>query len=270
MVARGIDYCCFLRANKVRPYTGFLVLQKAINLFCKQGRPVVARGIDYCCFLRANKVRLYTGFLVLQKSFMLFVHLEKRRRMIEKYPIILASASPRRRELFAVIAEPFECENADVDELNDIPADARALCLELARRKCLAVAERRGDCAVIGCDTVVALDGENFGKPQDVNEARAMLQKLSGRKHEVYTGVYIRYPGGARHFVCRSSVTFFPLSKTEIEQYIATPEPYDKAGGYGIQGAAAKFVKSINGDYFNVMGLPVSRLYRLLNRLDLL
>lgn len=189
---------------------------------------------------------------------------------MKKVPIVLASASPRRRELFAMITQPFECENAGVDELNDVPDDARALALELARRKCLAVAQTRAGCVVIGCDTVVTLDGEIFGKPQNPSEARAMLQKLSGRRHLVYTGVYIKYPGGAQRFACRSSVTFFPLSEAEIEQYIATTEPYDKAGGYGIQGAAAKFVKGINGDYFNVMGLPVSRLYRRLNQLGLL
>lgn len=189
---------------------------------------------------------------------------------MEKVPFVLASASPRRRELFAMIVPEFECENADVDELCDVPENARALCLELARRKCLAVTARREGCVVIGCDTVVALDGEIFGKPHNPDEARAMLQKLSGRRHTVYTGVYVKCSGGARRFSCRTDVEFFPISETDIARCIATPEPYDKAGGYGIQGQASKFVKGIRGDYFNVMGLPVSRLYRLLYRLDLL
>ncbi len=181
--------------------------------------------------------------------------------------IILASKSPRRRELFSLITKSFTCVASDVDENAVSAADARELCLTLARLKCRDIARRRKSDAVIGCDTVVSSGGRVLGKPRSRDEAREMLTLLSGSAHSVFTGVCLAVPpSGEEGFVCETEVEFFDVSPAEIESYIATDEPYDKAGGYGIQGGAARFVKEIRGDYFNVMGLPVSRLYRLLQK----
>lgn len=187
-----------------------------------------------------------------------------------KFSIILASESPRRRELFSLLSGHYTCVVSDVDERSATAADAPSLCLSLARLKCKAVFALYPDSTVIGCDTVVEIGGDIIGKPTDTAQARTMMQRLSGQTHRVYTGVYIKCPDGENSFVCASSVEFFPISADDIETYIATDEPYDKAGGYGIQGAAAKFIKGIEGDYFNVMGLPISRLYNMLSEMALL
>lgn len=181
--------------------------------------------------------------------------------------IILASKSPRRRELFSLITTHYECIVSHVDEHRAQADDAKHLCLQLAQLKAAAVFSNHTNCVVIGCDTVVEVDGAILGKPKNKDEARSMLQLLSGRKHNVYTGVSILGPAGNKMFACRSTVTFCPLTPTEIENYISTEEPYDKAGGYGIQGRAATFIRGISGDYYNVMGLPVSRLYGALKKL---
>lgn len=175
--------------------------------------------------------------------------------------IILASQSPRRRELFSLITPQFECAVSEIDERAVQASDAKALCETLARRKAASVAALRPGCVVVGSDTVVEADGRVLGKPHDPAEAREMLQLLSGRTHAVHTGVCIAKDARLRSFVCTTEVTFFPIPPAEIEAYIATDEPYDKAGGYGIQGRAARWTDSIRGDYFNVMGLPVSRVY---------
>ncbi len=180
--------------------------------------------------------------------------------------LILASASPRRRELLALIDPHFTVITADVDESGFACAEPRDLVGQLAAAKCLAVAQTHpGDC-VIGCDTVVDVDGTVLGKPHSTAEAVAMLRLLSGRSHLVHTGVCVA-KNGQRH--CRvetTAVRFAPLSEEEIAAYTATPEPYDKAGGYGIQGTAARFVQGIDGCYFNVMGLPVRVTYQLLRQ----
>ena len=187
-------------------------------------------------------------------------------------PIILASKSPRRRELFSLITPNYECAAPPADESGALSKDARELSLELARRKCLAAAAAYPERVVVGCDTVVCLEsGEVLGKPRDAADARRMLGLLSGAKHSVFTGVCVALGGReADAFACRTVVSFYKMSARDIEEYIATNEPFDKAGGYGAQGAAAKFIEGIEGDYFNVVGLPVSRVYRSLRALGAL
>jgi len=184
--------------------------------------------------------------------------------------IILASASPRRRELMALITPEFRVETSDVDErLLTAPTPA-ALAQTLAAAKCAAVAAAHPDAAVLGCDTVVDVDGAVLGKPADRADARRMLQLLRGRTHQVHTGVCVRCGARCESGAETTAVTFCNFSDAELEAYLATDEPYDKAGAYGIQGGAARFVTGICGCYFNVMGLPVSRVYHLLKTLGAL
>ena len=175
--------------------------------------------------------------------------------------IILASASPRRKELMGLITRDFLVVTSEVDESaihSDTPS---GLALALARAKCAAVAKTHFSDIVIGCDTVVDVGGTVLGKPRDKAEARRMLQAYSGRSHLVHTGVSIQKAGLRESFTVTTKVTFGPISRAEIEAYVNTDEPYDKAGGYGIQGGAARFVRGVEGCYFNVMGFPVSRVY---------
>ena len=178
--------------------------------------------------------------------------------------IILASQSPRRQELLKYITTEFEIKVSDVDEaLPDgiSPIDA---VLYLSNIKAQPFAN--GDDIVIGADTVVALDGKILGKPKTTEEARQMLRFLSGREHSVLTGVTIANAEKSTSFAVETRVKFFDLTDDEIERYIATGEPMDKAGAYGIQGYGSLLVESITGDYFNVVGLPVSTLARKLIR----
>ena len=183
---------------------------------------------------------------------------------------ILASKSPRRKELFSLLVPQFACETAEVDERAVTITDPEVLCLELAKLKCRAVAKAHPDCCVIGSDTMVAVDGKLLGKPADREDELRMLRMLSGRRHEVYTGVHICAPGVDEGFVCCTGVYFKPLDESEMAAYADTDDPYDKAGGYGVQSGAAKFCERIDGCYFNVMGLPVSALYVELRQLGLL
>lgn len=174
--------------------------------------------------------------------------------------ILLASASPRRRELLHLIAPDFECKAADADEsLPDgiIPSDA---VLYLSKIKALALAP--SDKIIIGADTVVALGNKIIGKPKDEEDAFNILKSLSGREHSVFTGVTIICGTEMRSFFCETKVCFYELSDDEIHDYIKTGECLDKAGAYGIQGKGSLVVKKIDGDYFNVVGLPVAELYR--------
>lgn len=185
--------------------------------------------------------------------------------------IILASESPRRRELFFLITPNFRAVSPDVDESAvSLSGSADARAAALARLKAEKVFADNPGGIVIGCDTVVEIGGDVLGKPRDRAQARAMLAALSGRRHNVYTGVCVLAAGVDRAFCCRTSVEFCPVSRDDIERYTATEEPYDKAGAYGVQGMAACFVRGIRGDFFNVMGLPVSRLYNALRELGCL
>ena len=176
--------------------------------------------------------------------------------------IILASASPRRLELMGLIADDFEVIPADVKEI--VPADISAYnsAEYLAQLKAQSVAADHHDALVIGCDTVVIIDDEVLGKPQSVEESRQMLHKLSGREHSVVTGCALCCGGRTASFSEKTSVIFYDLTDKEIEDYILTGESSDKAGAYGIQGRGSLLVKSIVGDYLNVVGMPVSRLKR--------
>ncbi len=180
--------------------------------------------------------------------------------------IILASASPRRAELLKRIGIAFRVVPSDVDEALEGDLDARSLALKLACRKAMAVAARYPGALVLAADTVVCCEGEILGKPEDHRDAARMLQLLSGRTHEVSTGVVLRreITGHHREEVVTTRVTFRRLSREEILGYIATGEPFDKAGGYGIQGYGALLVEGIEGCYSNVVGLPLARLGEML------
>ena len=177
-------------------------------------------------------------------------------------PILLASGSPRRKELLTLLDIPFKTFSTDVDESfpqDTAPAEAAE---QLAFRKANAAFQTHRDHVVIGCDTIVVHDGVILGKPADYEEARRTLTKLSGHTHLVYTGVCIMSEGKTICFHEKTSVTFWKLTDTDINKYIESGDPFDKAGSYGIQGKAALFVKEIKGDYYNVVGLPISRLAR--------
>lgn len=182
--------------------------------------------------------------------------------------IILASQSPRRKELLERMGlAGFKTISPDIDEraLDGLPPEE--LVRRLSYEKAAAVAARAdGDSLIIAADTVVALDGTVLGKPADELEAFKMLTTLSGVRHQVYTGVTVRQGEGhaTEHEV--TDVTFRELSEREIEHYVQTGEPMDKAGAYGIQGYGALLIEGIDGDYYNVMGLPVCRLGRMLAR----
>lgn len=185
--------------------------------------------------------------------------------------IVLASASPRRRELLEQIGLAFEVRVSDVEEKVTV-SDPGQVVEELSRQKAEAVLaaleETEGDMLVIGADTVVALEGNILGKPADPEDATRMLKELSGRSHEVYTGVTLLYRPGTGSSVCRrtfherTKVVFCPLTEEEISDYVSSGECLDKAGAYGIQGIFARYVQGIEGDYNNVVGLPVGRLYQ--------
>ena len=182
--------------------------------------------------------------------------------------IILASQSPRRRELLARMGIPhFDVIPAREEEQTDPTLPAGRLVKALAQQKAREVAARvPPDAIVIAADTVVAIDGEILGKPHSPAEAAEMLQKLSGRQHTVCTGVAVRQIDVELVEGESAQVRFRPLSPQEIATYIATGEPMDKAGAYGVQGKGALLVERLDGDFFNVMGLPVLRLSRMLQR----
>jgi septum formation protein len=187
--------------------------------------------------------------------------------MSEEPRIVLASQSPRRADLLERIGLEFEVEPADIDEgypEHEMPATYAE---RLAREKAIAVAHRNHDALVVGSDTIVVLDRDVLGKPKDEADAVRMLNRLSGREHEVFTAVAAVLGGRVESSVERVSVRFRALDEREIEAYVATGEPLDKAGAYGIQGFGSAIVESIRGDYFAVMGLPVVRMLSLIRRL---
>ena len=179
--------------------------------------------------------------------------------------IILASASPRRRELIGNLNIGFEVKTADCEEIT-IPGERPEDTVKrLSEAKARRVAELEGgDAVVIGADTVVAIDGKILGKPADENEAAEMLKLLSGRTHRVYTGITVTGGGKTVSEYVETEVRFYELTDSQIKRYIATGEPMDKAGAYGIQKYGSLLVEEILGDYFNVVGLPVGRLDRVL------
>lgn len=177
-----------------------------------------------------------------------------------RLPVVLASGSPRRRELLKRLISDFEVVVADVDEEALTVTDPFETAERLAEAKAQAVAPLRPGALVIGADTVVALDGEQFAKPRDAADARRMLRTLSGRTHVVATGVCLLQPKATMVFHDRTLVAFRELSEAEIADYVATGEPMDKAGAYAIQGGAAGFVARREGSESNVIGLPLEAL----------
>jgi septum formation protein len=182
-------------------------------------------------------------------------------------PIVLASASPRRRELLARAGLTFDVAVSPAEEIHDASMDPAALCEENAKLKALAVAAERPDCTVIGADTLVFIDNEPLGKPADIDAARRMLRKLSGRTHFVCTGVCIVRPGGESEcFHDLTDVTFRAFDDAVIDRYFEVANPLDKAGAYGIQEHGDLLVEGIRGSFENVMGLPVDQVVAALNR----
>jgi septum formation protein len=181
--------------------------------------------------------------------------------------VILASASPRRRELLALIGIPHVVEPADIDESYREGEEAPEHAERLAREKAAAIAARYTNAVVIAADTIVLIDGLVLGKPRDDADAERMLGMLGGQTHVVLTAVAVAYGGAMRSGVESVRVTFRPLTRERIRAYIATREPMDKAGSYGIQGYGATLVERIDGDYFAVMGLALARMIDLLAEL---
>ena len=186
--------------------------------------------------------------------------------------LILASSSPRRAEVLRDAGIAFEVYAPQVEEARRPNEAVEKMVARLAEAKARAAAESVGEknhAIIICADTAVELDGEIFGKPRDAADAREMLSYLSGRTHYVLTGIFaVRLPDGAtRSAVERTAVTFAPLDPIEIEAYVTSGEPFGKAGGYAIQGRAGRYIPRIEGCYFNVVGLPLARLYALLGDL---
>ncbi len=177
---------------------------------------------------------------------------------------IVASASPRRREILENAGYTFEIIPSDADETVEEGLSPEETVCELSRRKALSVLSANPDAVVFGCDTVVALDGQILGKPENDEDAKRMLRTLSGRRHTVSTGVCIADGNNIKTFFNTTQVEFYPLSEETVESYVCTGECSDKAGAYGIQGYGRVLVKEIKGDYFSVMGLPVSETARVL------
>ena len=180
--------------------------------------------------------------------------------------LILASQSPRRQELLKLFRRPFVVEAADVDEKMDDSQPAFSEVARVSRRKAEAVAREQED-VVIAADTIVVCDGQILGKPKSTEHAVQMLTMLSGRAHQVMTGLTVVRGNAVVNCTEVTDLWFRKLSRKEIEDYVATGEPMDKAGAYGIQGGAALFVQRLEGDYYNVMGLPVCRLWQMLGQI---
>jgi len=184
--------------------------------------------------------------------------------------LVLASASPRRQELLCNVGIPFVIQPTDIPEVPEDGEAPRAFAERMARQKALTVFQRRPDDLILGADTVVVVDAEILGKPRDAAAASRMLRSLSGRRHEVTTGVCLvgrnrKLETGFEDVRSETTVvTMDALSDEDIRSYVSTGEPMDKAGAYAIQGRASRWILRIEGDYFNVVGLPVSLVYKML------
>ena len=180
--------------------------------------------------------------------------------------IVLASASPRRREICDLLGLTYTVEPAKTELPTDpaLSPDQAVLCV--ARGKAEEIAEHYPQAVVIGADTVVVVDDTILGKPKDADDAKAMLRRLSGREHRVITAVWICDGDKSEGFADSAAVTFMPMTDEEIDAYVKSGEPMDKAGAYAIQGNGMRYIRSINGDFYTVMGLPSGRLYEMLKR----
>lgn len=182
--------------------------------------------------------------------------------------IILASQSPRRKELLHLIVESFEVIPADIDEQVREQEQPEAYVLRMAKEKAQTIAERYPQDLVIASDTIVVNEGKILGKPASYKEAEAMLQAMSGNTHVAYTAVALQSSEKQKEILTYAEVTFFPLTEEEIAHYLEQNEYSDKAGAYGIQGAAAIFVKEVKGDYYSIVGFPVGKVNQLLKEFD--
>lgn len=187
-----------------------------------------------------------------------------------KPKLILASKSPRRAEILQAVAWQFTQVAANIDETRDGAEDAIAYVKRLAQTKAETVASQLSEGLVLGADTVVVIDGEILGQPGDDENARRMLKLLNGKWHDVLTGVALVNVGTARPALVdheSTRVRFGEMSDEEIDWYVATGEPHDKAGAYAIQGQGGIFIEEISGDYFNIVGLPIRLVYELARKL---
>ena len=180
--------------------------------------------------------------------------------------LILASQSPRRRELLSMLGLEFEIITADIDETMDPTVSVEEAVAEVCRKKAEAVGKNRPGDLILAADTIVVVEDRVLGKPHTEDEAAAMLRSLSGRSHTVMTAFCLWQDGSAETHVEHTRLRFKHLSDAEIRGYVATGSPMDKAGAYGIQDQAAVFVEALDGDYYNVMGLPLCALVKCLRR----
>lgn len=181
--------------------------------------------------------------------------------------IILASQSPRRKEILTWAGYEFTVQVSDVEEIVPEDCPIEKISEYLSGLKAEAVAKNNRDKMVIGADTIVVIDGKVLGKPKTEEQAKEMLRTLSGRTHIVYTGVTVFYGDRKESFTAKTEVLFYPLTEEEIDIYVKTKEPMDKAGAYGIQGYGCKFIREIHGEYFTVMGLPIGELYHVIEKI---
>lgn len=180
--------------------------------------------------------------------------------------IVLASASPRRAEILRSVGWPFETLPQDIDETRRASEEAAAYVQRLARTKAEAAAQSRPDALIVGADTTVLIGEEILEKPQNHDDARRMLRQLSGQWHQVLTGVAIVGPSETRIACATTEVKFAAMRAEEIDWYVSSCEPMDKAGAYAIQGPGSRFIEGIRGEYFNVVGLPVRLLYEMVRK----
>lgn len=181
--------------------------------------------------------------------------------------LILASSSPRRQDILNQLVTSFEIISSNVDESVDKNLPPEEIVMALAKRKASSIANTHQDAFIIGADTIVVFENQILGKPADSDEAKQMLTTLSGNTHSVYTGTCIINGRNEQIFFEKTDVTFWELAEEEIDRYIRTGEPLDKAGSYGIQGYGATLVKSIYGDFYSVVGLPIAKLYQTLKEM---
>ncbi|MDI2588245.1 Maf family protein [Psychrobacillus sp. NEAU-3TGS] len=191
-------------------------------------------------------------------------------KLTTDYSFILASESPRRKELFSKLAIPFEVQPAKIEEVAEGKLTPEDMAISIAYKKTVPIVESNPNAIVIGADTIVYLEEEVLGKPTSKEQAKEYLQKLSGSTHHVVTGVSIQGAGTSISFAETTLVTFYELTDEQIDAYVATGDSMDKAGAYGIQTMGGLFVQKIEGDYNNVVGLPISRLFQTLLTLEVL
>jgi len=184
--------------------------------------------------------------------------------------VILASSSPRRKELFDFLGVKYQIVTKDVKETIDQNLLPEEQAMDLAFQKASAVFKDNKDKIVLGFDTLVYTQTEILGKPKDKKDAKRMLELLSGKTHMVVTGTAILTKEVSHSFYSKTAVTFYPLTESEIDKYVESLEPLDKAGAYAVQGYGARFVERIEGDYFTVMGMPVSRIYQEFKKLGIM